>query len=150
MSHRGLVPLPGYENKPHLPSWGRPPPNIPAHMAQPYYQNPSYMPYHYGGPPTMYGQPNARQFTKPMPGPTYNHPVVQDTEISIAVDEDIEKTNKEKKARRKRLSIQGDTVPDLVRNIIKEDADLKQARGAFRKIVDILEEERELNVFNEF
>jgi len=140
MSHKGLVPLPGFENKQVMQQ-------IPAQVPQPYYQNPHYQPFVYGMP---YGAPNAKQFARPMPGATYNMPIVQNTEVPIEVDKDIEKTNKERKPRQKRGSIEGESVADLVRNVIKEDANLKQARGAFKKIVDILEDQRELSIFDDF
>lgn len=53
---------------------------------------------------------------------------------------------KEKKKKKKNEEIEGETVPELVNNIIIEKPNLKILRKAFRKIVDIAEEEKEANL----
>lgn len=53
---------------------------------------------------------------------------------------------KEKKKRKKNEEIEGETIPELVNNIIIEKPNLKILRKAFRKIVDIGEEEKEANL----
>ena len=132
-STRGLVPLPGYEQIQARPV------EPPRSVAQPYWQNPSYNPYIYPD-----------QHTRKMPGPQYAYPIVQNVDIKIEEDDVIVKSNKDKKIRQKRGSIEGDTIADLVNNVIKEKANLKQARGAFKKMAEILEDQRELAIFDEF
>jgi len=53
---------------------------------------------------------------------------------------------KEKKKRKKNEEIEGDNIPEIVNNIIVEKPNLKILRKAFRKIVDIAEEEKEANL----
>jgi hypothetical protein len=54
---------------------------------------------------------------------------------------DIEKAPKPKKTRRN--SIEGDTIGEIVNNIIKEKPSLKLLNKAFQRMVDMIEEERE-------
>ena len=54
---------------------------------------------------------------------------------------DIEKAIKFKNKRK--TSIEGDTIGELVNNIIKEKPSIKLVSKAFQKIVDILEDERD-------
>lgn len=130
-SHRGLVPLPELQG---LQS------------------NINYNPYnhqHYQGfhPVPQYGYTGP---PRPIPGPQYATPIVQNAEMKIDEDKNIVEANKESNKRKKRGSIQGNTIVELVNNIIKEKATLKQARDAFKKIVEIVEDEKELNIFSEF
>lgn len=138
---RGLVPLPGH--------------TITSRTVEPIQYQHSQLGYNMMHDYPQYGYhpyfPNGPAHTKKMPGPQYALPIVQNAELKIEEDKDIVRANKEgtKKASRK-LSIQGDTVSELIRNIIKENANLKQAKGAFKKMIDILEEENEIMVFNDF
>lgn len=134
---RGLVPLPGFERE-YQPT---PPPQLPYSVAPPYWANGA-----------VYLPPGYKEYkAKAMPGATYNFPVVQNLDLKVEEDHDIIQANKERaKPRRKNMPIEGETVADLVNNIIKNDANLKQTRDAFRKIVGILEDARELDMFAEF
>jgi len=135
-SSRGLVPLPGFEEEyAYVP----PRTNNPVTMQQPYWQHPIYVPHGYR-PPTA----------NPMPGPQFAYPIVQNLQVPIVEDEMIIKSNKERAPRKKRTEIEGETVVEIVNNIIKENATLKQAKDAFKKIVRIMEEDRELTIFEEF
>lgn len=126
---RGLVPLPGFEK----------PAPIPQTMARPYWENPGYIPY-----------PYHQQHSRQMPGPSYAYPIVQNVDIPIEQDAEIIKTNKVKAAPKRRGSIEGETIKDLVNNIIKEKATLKQTKDAFKKMTEILEDQREMSIFDEF
>jgi len=53
---------------------------------------------------------------------------------------------KEKKKKKKNEDIEGDTIPEIVNNIILEKPNLKILRKAFIKIVSISEEEKEANL----
>lgn len=135
---RGLVPLPGYEGDFRQPSIM---PSLPSTIAPPYWANGA-----------IYVPPGYKEYkAKAMPGLPYAFPNVQNPDVPIEEDKDIVEANKQgSKPRRRNMPIQGETVADLVNNIIKEDANLKQTRDAFRKIVGILEDARELDMFAEF
>jgi len=134
---RGLVPLPGYERQPVNNQYHNPyhnPYNMMSDMS-------GYHPYY----------PNGPVITKKMPGPQYALPIVQTAELKIEEDKDIVKANKEGKRKpARKMSIQGNSVSELIRNIIKENANLKQAKGAFKKMIEILEDEHEIHMFNDF
>ena len=100
------------------------------------YSNPSSsIPiYGYRRPPPVVSQ-HGPQMTYPMVG------IQNPTDKLIPKD-----IYKEKKKKKKNEEIEGDTVPELVNNIITEKPNLKILRKAFRKIVDIAEEEKETNL----
>ena len=133
---RGLVPLPGYDRpaKKYIP-------HNPYNMLLDDRNISQYHPYY----------PNGPANTKKMPGPQYALPIVQTAELKIEEDKDIVKANKEGKRKPSRkLSIQGNSVSELIRNIIKENANLKQTKGAFKKMIEILEDDHEIMMFNDF
>jgi hypothetical protein len=95
-----------------------------------------------------YGTPLYRQIYTPRPvdetlraqsNIVYDRPGVMPDKPIMP---DVEKPPKTKKQRK--TSIEGDTIGELVNNIIKEKtASLKLVNKAFQKMVDILEEERD-------
>jgi hypothetical protein len=54
---------------------------------------------------------------------------------------------KEKRKRKKNEEIEGNTIDELVQNIILEKPNLKILRKAFQKIIDIVEDEKEAELF---
>jgi len=63
------------------------------------------------------------------------------TQCEKPIMPNIEKAPKPKKQRK--TSVEGDTIGELVNNIIKDKPSLKLVNKAFQKMVDILEDERD-------
>lgn len=102
--------------------------------------------YGYHAPPkrppvvSFHGQP----MNMPLSGPQATTPQVGFQGIDDKLNpKDI---YKEKKKKKKNEEIEGDTVPEIVENIIIEKPNLKILRKAFKKIVEIAEAEKEQNL----
>lgn len=130
--YAGLLPLdnsdiPAYFAKPY----SAPPP---PQRHQPYPHYPHYPMGHYQYNP--YAPPPVD--TTIRQGQKYDMPYVQPDEKLV---EDTVKAVQPKKSRKK--SIEGDTIDELTMNIIKDKPSVNLLRKAFKKMVDIIEEERE-------
>lgn len=128
--YAGLLPLdnsdiPKYFVQPYT----APPQHHQPYPHQQYYQrhDPRYNPY---APPPV--DTTIRQ------GRKYDMPYVQPDEQLM---EDVEKAPKQKKTRRK--SVEGEDIVELTANIIKTKPSVALVRKAFKKMAEMIEEERE-------
>lgn len=55
---------------------------------------------------------------------------------------------KPKTRNKRKTSVEGDTIPELTNNIIKDKPSVKLVRKAFRKMSEIAEEQRDQQMFN--
>lgn len=86
-----------------------------------------------------YGHPKQPVLPQPprgtMPHPSYN------PHVKLAIESDPKEIQVEKKKRKK--SIEGENIPDIISNIIKEKPGNAMVRKAFKKMASIVEEKND-------
>ena len=106
----------------------------------------TYNPNNPSAPMSMYG------YVKPKPPVVVSYHGPQMEHIKTGIQGDKDKINpkdifKEKKRKPKNEEIEGNTIPEITNNIIAAKPNLKILRKAFKKMIEIVEEEQEANLF---